>query len=74
MYCTREALRMGSSEDDFCIVITKMSVSKMCWAKMRVMYAYGRDIFRWIGGMNVSNSPFPREMGGQKDVYRGLCT
>ena len=33
---------------------------------------YRRDVFRWMGDISVSNRSFPRKVGGQMDVYRGV--
>ena len=34
-------------------------------AKNNANWTYRRDVFRWMGEMSVSNTPFPEEMGGR---------
>ena len=40
-------------------------------AKKNANWTYRRDVFRWMGEMSVSNTPFPEEMGGQMPT-RGI--
>lgn len=38
-------------------------------AKKNANWTYRRDVFRWMGEMSVSNTPFPEEMGA--DAHTG---
>jgi len=44
IFCAKGVLKMGEDKRYFCIVITKMSVSKMRRAKKNASWTYRRDV------------------------------
>ena len=44
IFCAKGVLKMGEDKSYFCIVITKMSVSKMRRAKKNARWTYRRDV------------------------------
>ena len=44
IFCAKGVLKMGEDKSYFCIVITKMSVSKMRRAKKNASWTYRRDV------------------------------